>query len=186
MMNHEPGRSEMFLTRLAFLLYGRSVYKAFADRLPLTGSERVLDFGCGMGTVAYYAVKRLTRGNLTCLDISGRWLKACRKTMRGCENVSFMHTRENTPALPQDCFDIIYSHFVLHDISESGLSAVIPALTKALKPGGTLVFREPLNESNKLNIIRRLMDQNILTLLDSRVTDVPLMGNALESVYVKQ
>jgi protein-L-isoaspartate O-methyltransferase len=69
---------------------------------------------------------------------------------------------------------------------KAALARFIPALTKALKPGGTLVFREPLNESNKLNIIRRLMDQNILTLLDSRVTDVPLMGNALESVYVKQ
>jgi cyclopropane fatty-acyl-phospholipid synthase-like methyltransferase len=74
-MKHEPSRFEMFLTRLAFLFYGKSVYKIFADRLPLNGNERVLDFGCGMGTVAHYTARRLTHGHITCLDISERWLK---------------------------------------------------------------------------------------------------------------
>ena len=80
-MKHEPARLELFLTRLAFLLCGKSVYQAFADCLPLNGNERVLDFGCGMGTVAYYAAKKLAHGHLTCLDISERWLNACRKTL---------------------------------------------------------------------------------------------------------
>ena len=78
-MKYEPTRLEIFLTRLAFLLCGKSVYQAFADRLPLDGGEQVLDFGCGMGTVAYYIAKKLPNGHLTCLDISERWLIPAKK-----------------------------------------------------------------------------------------------------------
>lgn len=183
-MQHEPASLELLLTKLAFLVCGKSVYKAFADRLPLTGNEQVLDFGCGMGTVAYFVSKRLHGGKLTCLDISERWLNSCRKTLRGCKNVDFLHG--SASVLTENCFDVVYCHFVLHDIPEVELKKVVPALVKSFKSGGTLIFREPLNEFKKLDIIKRLVNQNGLTLKDSRITDVPLMGNALESVFVKQ
>ncbi|HHU89666.1 MAG TPA: class I SAM-dependent methyltransferase [Clostridiaceae bacterium] len=183
MMGHDPTRLEMFLTRLAFLLYGKPIYKAFADRLPLHGGERVLDFGCGMGTVAYYAAGPLPHGQLTCLDISGRWLNACRRTLRGYRNIIFLHLE--APALPPDSFDVIFCHFVLHDISASELERVVPALAKSLKTGGALVLREPLEEMEKLSAIKRLTEQSGLVLKDSRIIDVSLMGNTLESVYTK-
>ena len=183
-MKHESTRLEIFLTRLAFFFYGKSVYQAFVDRLTLDGGERVLDFGCGMGTVAYYVAKKLPHGHLTCLDISGRWLTVCRKTLRSYNNTVYLHCE--SPVLENDSFDVVYCHFVLHDISESELARVIPALAGALKPGGVLVFREPLHETVKINIIKRLIGQSRLFLKDSRITDIPLMGNALESVYSKQ
>ena len=182
-MKYEPTCLEIFLTRLAFLLCGKSVYQAFADRLPLDGGEQVLDFGCGMGTVAHYTARRLTHGHITCLDISERWLKMCRKTLRGFSNVDFVHAE--TLTLSGDSFDLVYCHFVLHDVAEDALGKVVPALAKSLKSGGALVFREPLNEAEKLDFIKRLMLQNELSLRDSRIIDVPLMGNALESVYIK-
>jgi len=183
-MKYEPTLLEIFLTRLAFFLCGKSVYKAFADRLPLKGGERVLDFGCGMGTVAYYAAKKLSHGHLTCLDISERWLNACRKTLRSYGNITFMQCE--SPVLTNESFDVVYCHFVLHDISDSELERVIPALAKSLKPGGMFVFREPLNETEKIRAIKRLIEQNRLFPKDSRITDIPMMGNALESVYFKE
>jgi ubiquinone/menaquinone biosynthesis C-methylase UbiE len=183
-MKHEPARLEIFLTKLAFLIYGKSVYKVFADRLPLQGEEQVLDFGCGMGTVAYYAEKKLSHGHLTCLDISEGWLKACRKTLRDCRDVAFLHSEAS--ALAKDRFHVIYCHFVLHGILESDLEKVVPALVNSLKSGGVLIFREPLNEAEKLNLVKRLIEQNGVSLKDSRITDVPLMGNALESTYIKK
>jgi ubiquinone/menaquinone biosynthesis C-methylase UbiE len=182
-MKHEPTRLVIFLTRLAFLLCGRSVYQAFADRLPLDGGERVLDFGCGMGTVAYYVAKKLPHGLLTCLDISERWLNACRKTLRSYGNITFL---QESMLLANESFDVVYCHFVLHDIPESELERVITALARSIKPGGVLVFREPLNETKKLSVIKRLVEQNMLCHKDSRITDVPIMGNAFESVYIKQ
>ncbi|HHW00220.1 MAG TPA: class I SAM-dependent methyltransferase [Clostridiaceae bacterium] len=182
-MGYEPAGLEIFLTRLAFLLYGKSVYQAFAERLPLEGGEQVLDFGCGMGTVAYYVAKKLNHGHLTCLDISGRWLNACRKTLRSYGNVIFLQGESSL--LTNESFDVAYCHFVLHDISESELERVIPALVKSLKLGGVLVFREPLDDTKKIGVIKRLMKENGLLLKDSRITDIPIMGNALESIYIK-
>jgi len=182
-MQHEPNGVKIFLAKLTFLIYGNSVYKAFADSLPLVGNEQVLDFGCGIGTVAYYAAKRLPHGSLCCLDISERWLNACRKTLRSYGNIAFLQAE--ALSLPEDSFNVVYCHFVLHDISDSDLETVIPALAKSLRPGGSLVFREPLNAAEKLNSIKRLIGQNELSLKDSRITDVPLMGNTLESVYIK-
>jgi len=183
-MKYEPTHFEIFLTRLAFLLCGKSVYQAFANRLPLDGGEQVLDFGCGMGTVAYYAAKKLSRGHLTCLDVSERWLNACRKTLCGYRNISFLLWE--SPQLINESFDVAYCHFVLHDISESELERVIPALARSLKPGGVFVFREPFNETKKISLIKRLVEQNRLISKDSRITDIPMMGNALECVYIKQ
>ncbi|HOQ38054.1 MAG TPA: class I SAM-dependent methyltransferase [Acetivibrio sp.] len=183
-MKYEPTHLEIFLTRIVFFLCGKPVYRTFADRLPLDGGEQVLDFGCGMGTVAYYAAKKLTHGHLTCLDISERWLNACRKTLRGYGNISFLLWE--SLQLANESFDVVYCHFVLHDISESELERVIPELAGCLKPGGVLVFREPFNETNKISLIKRLVEQNRLISKDSRITDIPVMGNALECVYIKK
>jgi ubiquinone/menaquinone biosynthesis C-methylase UbiE len=136
-----------------------------------------------MGTVAYYAAKKLPSGHLTCLDISGRWLKACRKTLRRASNVAFLQS--DASVLTENSFDAVYCHFVLHDIPESELETAVPALAKSLKPGGALVFREPLQEAKQLGVIKRCFEQSGLSLKNSRVTDVPLMGNALESTYTK-
>jgi ubiquinone/menaquinone biosynthesis C-methylase UbiE len=173
----------MFLTRIVFFLCGKSVYQDFSDRLPLQGTEKVLDFGCGMGTVAYYVARRLPQGHLVCLDISQRRLSACRRTLRRFRNVSFLCVEASE--LPRDSFDVIYCHFVLHDIPPGDLETVIPWLAESLKPGGVFVIREPLNEAEALRGIKRLTEHSGLLLKTSRITHVPLMGNAVESIFAK-
>ncbi|MGB4702524.1 MAG: class I SAM-dependent methyltransferase [Syntrophomonadaceae bacterium] len=182
-MQYEPSLLEITMTRIAFLLYGKSIYRTFADRLPLKGEERVLDFGCRMGTVAYYVAQRLPQGHLTCMDISRRWLNACRKTLGRYGNVTYQQWECKEFAV--ESFDIVYCHFVMHDVPESELKVVIPALVKCLKPGGVLVFWEPLRERDKISSIKRLFKQNRLLHKESRITDIPILGNALESVYLK-
>lgn len=182
-MKCEPSLLEILMTRLSFLLYGKSVYRAFADRLPLNGEEQVLDFGCGMGTVAYYVARRLPKGYLTCMDISRRWMNACRRTLRNYMNISIR--KWESSEIANESFDVVYCHFVLHDIPESELKVVISALVKSLKTGGVLVFRELLSDRDKIMCIKRLLEQNRLCHKESRITDIPLLGNALESVYLR-
>ena len=55
MMGHDPTRLEMFLTRLAFLLYGKPIYKAFADRLPAAS-------GCWILAAAWGRLRITPRG----------------------------------------------------------------------------------------------------------------------------
>ena len=183
-MNYEPTHLEMFLTKLAFAFFGKSVYRSFADSLPLDGREQVLDFGCGMGNVACHVAKKLPNGRLTCLDVSERWLKACRKTLRRFGNVVFL--KWESPVLAHERYDVVYCHFVLHEIPDFNLEEIISVLAASLKPGGLLVFRESLRGMAKINVIKRLIEQNALLHKDSRVTYVPVVGTTLESVYVKE
>jgi trans-aconitate methyltransferase len=174
-VKNEPTFIEVFLTKLVFIFCGKSVYRSFAESLHLDG---------GMGTVAYYVAKRLPHGELTCMDISERWLEACRKTLRRFENVTFL--KWESPVLAKESYDVVFCHFVLHDIPEDELEYVIPVLTESLKSGGVLVFREPLKNTKKVNIIKQLIEQKALSLKNSHITDIPVMGNTLESVYVKK
>ncbi len=185
-MSQEPSYGEVLLKRTVFRICGKSVYKSFADRLPLAGGEAVLDFGCGMGTVAYYAARRLPRGSLTCVDISRRWLAACRKTLRRHTNVSFWLGELDEFPLPGGCFDLVYCHLVLHDIPCGDLQRIVPALAGQLKAGGRLVLREPLEEAHKIRWIHALMLESGLCQQSSVITDIPIMGNVLENTYGKE
>ena len=182
-MNYEPSLLEIFLTKIAFILCGKSVYEEFANRLKISGKETVLDFGSGLGTVGFYVARKLTEGQLICYDISKRWMSICRKTLRKYKNVSFLQSE--FPSFAADSFDIIFCHFVLHDISNNELEGIIPVLANSLKFNGSLTFCEPINETIKIFEIKRLIEKNGLSLKESRITDVPLMCNALECVYIK-
>lgn len=184
-MNLEPSLLEIALTKLAFVIAGEPVYKEYADSIPINGNENVLDFGSGMGTVASFVVQRLPDGHLTCYDVSERWLNACRKNLRRVTNVSYHKGETATIGLKEESFDIIYCHYVLHDISEYDLERTIYNLVRLLKSGGILTFREPLRDKEKLRKIKTFAYENGLCIKDSRITDVPFMGNALESLYIK-
>ena len=184
-MIHEPSWCERLLTRLAFHTVGKRVYKGFADALPVSGGDSVLDFGCGMGTVAAHIAPRLPNGRLTCVDISRQWMADCRKTLRKHANVSFLRGEIDRLALSPASYDLVYCHFVLHDLTEAALQRSLPALSALLKPGGTLVFREPLEDGEAIRRVQVLAEQCGLRRLRSSITDVPLMGTVLENTYEK-
>lgn len=181
----EPCLYEIIMTWLAFRIHLNGIYKKFASRLPITGREVVLDFGCGMGTVAYHTAKKLPEGKLFCVDISEKWLIACRRTLRRYENVSFLCGEIDCMSLPERSFDVIYIHYVFHDIPNNRLEAIIPELSRLLKENGKLLFRESFKDVTKIRFIQNLMEHSELHRENSRITDIPFMGNALENVYRK-
>lgn len=184
-MIYEPTVLEMFFRKFAFHFFGKSIYKQFAESLPLGGSEKVLDFGCGMGTVAYYVAKRLTLGHLTCVDTSQRLLAVCRKKLHIYTNITLLQYHMEFPVLWEESYDVIYSHFALHDIRDNDLESILLSLVTCLKAGGVLVFCEPLSDSDKLKTIKQLAERQGLSFKSSRVTDYMVVGNTLESRYIK-
>lgn len=184
-MIREPSWCERILTRIAFHTLGRSVYKGFADVLPVSSNASVLDFGCGMGAVATHVASRLPAGRLTCVDISERWMADCRKTLRKRSNVSFLCGEIDRLSIPAASYDLAYCHFVLHDLADPVLQRSLSALARLLKPGGLLVFREPLDDGETIRRIQALTEQCGLHRVRSSITDVPLMGTVLENTYQK-
>ena len=61
------------------------------------------------------------------------------------------------PMLPENRYDVVYCHFVLHDLSQINLETVMPALVKSIKPRGVAPIPEP--ESGKLRIVKSLAEK---------------------------
>lgn len=184
-MQHEPSKREVALTKFFLHTPARSIYRSFADSIPLQGNESVLDFGSGYGTVAKWIAPRLRSGQLTCADISSLWQAECRKHLAKFENISYFND-DIYQLDASEQFDIIYAHFVLHDLPYPELETVIPHLVQLLKRGGTLVIREPISDPKKFQTICELLLQQKLRLLQTRQHFIPLMGKSFDIHYQKR
>lgn len=177
---------EIFITWIAIRVAGTSVYKKFADSLGLHGQEQVLDFGCGLGTVARYTAPQILGGRLVCADISRQRLKQCKKIVKKFGNVECTDLSTNDNPFQEESFDVIYCHFVLHEIEDIELKNTLERMFRWLKTQGKLVFREPAKDSARLRHIDITL-QGIGFVRDSTlITDIPLMGNAIEGRYTKK
>jgi len=140
-----PGAADVLVTRL--MLHGLlgGAYRRFVDGMDLRGDERVLDYGSGSGAVARHIAKRLAAGGgrLTCVDISPRWQRALRRTLRGCEVVDYALGDVRELGLPEASFDVVLVHWMLHDVAGADRPSVLVALARLLRPGGRLFIREP-------------------------------------------
>lgn len=181
-MQCEPSGFEILRASLAFRILGETVYRDYAYRLPINGDEAVLDFGCGLGAVAYYAAGRLQGRFLTCVDASARWIEACRRTLRHRTDVTYL---QDVRALPAASFGLIYCHLALHRIPDEDLAGVIPELSRLLRPKGLFAFREPLRRAKEAIVVQRLAVESGLVRADSRITDAPLVGSTIESIYAR-
>lgn len=140
----EPGRFEaaaarVFTNRLLGPLYGR-----YVDQMVLRGDERVLDYGSGSGAAARHLAARLSPdGHLTCVDISERWQKTLRSVLRAYPMVEFRLGDIRTMELPEESYDVVLVHWMLHDVPPWDRPGIVARLAGLLRPGGRLFSREP-------------------------------------------
>jgi ubiquinone/menaquinone biosynthesis C-methylase UbiE len=124
--------------------YGRRVHS-----LGLMGDERVLDFGAGPGVAALHFARALSKGEgrLTWVDVSQGWMEAAQRTLR-------------TLDLEDDAYDLVFIHFVLHDVSKSDRPGVVHHLARVLRPGGKVILREPTSKDHGIapSELRSLMN----------------------------
>jgi len=135
-------------------------YPKYVKALELTGNERVLEFGSGGGLMSRALIQVINRGgSLTCVDISEYWIKKAQKRMRDFSNVEFRLGDITQMDLPDNAYDTVVIHFVLHDIDPAKRIDVMNALTKLLRPEGTMVIREPVKPGHGIPLaeIRTLM-----------------------------
>ncbi len=185
-MSYEPSSTEIFITRLAGRL-GSNVYKDYVESMGLRGNENVLDFGSGSGNPALHLAPKLQQGGgqLTCLDISTKWMDVIKRRLKKYRNVNYVLGDITTLNLPDDSFDVVLSHFVIHDIDANFRPAVAHHLARVLKPGGKMFFREPVSLITP-DELRRLMRANGLEEIEGRTVSVPMMGECYESVLQKK
>ena len=153
------------------------------DRIPWTGTERVLDVGCGRGLMLIGAARRLTSGRATGIDIwqaedlSGNRPEAALENARRegvADRVDVRTADMRKMPFDDGAFDVVLSSQAIHNISDSaGRAQAIGEIARVLAPGGRALIRD----------IRHLTDYRSV-LAASGITDVRSLDSRLMTVFL--
>jgi len=109
-------------------------------KLGLTGSERVLDIGCGDGKVTAEIAACLPQGSVTGIDSSQEMIGLARQTFthNKMPNLRFIHMDARELNFHEE-FDIVFSNAVLHWVNNH--RSVLNGIYLALKTPGRLLLQ---------------------------------------------
>jgi ubiquinone/menaquinone biosynthesis C-methylase UbiE len=122
---------------LVKLLGGDAVRRALLNQAALRPSQRVLDVGCGTGTLATM-IKRLHLDvDLVGLDPDPKALAhARRKAARAALSIRFDQGFADELPYPEAWFDRVLSSFMFHHLPPDEKGRMMRAIRRVLKPGG--------------------------------------------------
>lgn len=121
----------------------RTAEEAAAFLLPhLRPGMRLLDVGCGPGTITAGLAERVAPAEVVAIDVEPAILEDARAIARerGVENIRFEEA--NVYALPYDegSFDVAYAHQVLQHLARP--VAALEEMRRVLRPGGLVGVRD--------------------------------------------
>lgn len=117
----------------------RTVANSAAHLAPhLEAGARVLDVGCGPGTITVDLARRVAPGAVTGLEQDEATLAAARAHAAGVGNVRFV--TGDAYALPDGPFDVVHVHQVLLHLTDP--VAALREMLRVTRPGGLVAARE--------------------------------------------
>jgi ubiquinone/menaquinone biosynthesis C-methylase UbiE len=136
-------RYDLMVWSLDLMLGGklRAVRRLALDLAELGPGAAVLDVGCGTGTLAVEAYRRVGQtGRVAGIDPAPRQLARARaKAARHGARVDFQVGVVERLPFPDACFDAVLSTWMMHhlpdEVKRQGLSEIV----RVLEPGGCLV-----------------------------------------------
>ena len=143
--DYTMGFSEEFLTSLRRFTAASSA----AYLLPyLRPGLRVLDFGCGPGTISVGLANAVAPGELHGVDMEESQIELARSVAAaGGQGNAFFRVADVT-RLPfdDDFFEVAHGHNILMHVPDT--AAVLAEVRRVLKPGGIIACREPMFRSS--------------------------------------
>ena len=121
----------------------RTAEEAAAFLLPeLRPGMRLLDVGCGPGSITRGLAERLAPGKVVGLDLSRETLAAARQdaAARGLANLQYEEGSVYELPFPDASFDVAYAHQVFQHLRESG--AALREMLRVVRPGGFIAIRD--------------------------------------------
>jgi len=121
------------------------------DLAELKPGESVLDVGCGTGTLAIAAKRRVgPEGNVHGIDASPEMIaRAEKKARKAGVEVGFKNTLAEALPFPAAHFDVVLSTVMLHHLPRKVRQQCAREIQRVLKPGGRLLaidFANPAGE----------------------------------------
>jgi SAM-dependent methyltransferase len=121
----------------------RTAEEAAAFLLPrLTPEMKLLDVGCGPGSITTGLAQHLTRGEVIGVDLGRETLERARRDAqeRGIGNLRYEYADVYALPFPDDSFDVVYAHQVMQHLNER--SQALVEMLRVLKPGGLIALRD--------------------------------------------
>lgn len=116
-------------------------------------NSEILDYGCGIGPsikkVAAFGPKKITG-----IDISEVSIKKAQNEIANIDlNIELKVDNCEKTNFDKNQFDIVYGLGILHHLD---FTKCISEILRVLKPGGSLIFVEPLGTNPLINFYRKL------------------------------
>jgi len=119
----------------------RTAANSAAYLLPsLTPDARLLDVGCGPGTITADLAERV--GTVTAVETAPEALTAARAVAagRGLTNVAFAVEDVHALGFPDGTFDVVHAHQVLQHVADP--VAALREMARVCRPGGLVAARD--------------------------------------------
>jgi SAM-dependent methyltransferase len=101
---------------------------------------RILDVGCGPGTITAGLAQRVRDGNVTGIDVVPEVLEQAREATAGLGNVSFGTGDVYALDYPDDTFCVVHAHQVLQHLGDP--VRALREMSRVCKPGGLVAVRD--------------------------------------------
>jgi SAM-dependent methyltransferase len=128
----------------------------FSELLPLAG-KRVLEYGCGTGENAVHLAD--CGATVTAFDLSPVSVQKARRRaelLGVSDRITFDVRAAGRTGYPGGAFDIVIGQAILHHL-HTELDVVYEEVARALTPGGTACFIEPVANSATLRALRAIV-----------------------------
>ena len=118
------------------LLGGDAARAALLEQAALRAGHRVLDIGCGTGTLAVLIKRRYPEVEVVGLDPDPKALaRAARKAQRAALSIQLDRGFADELPYPEGSFDRVFSSFMLHHVEGDAKAATLREVRRVLKPG---------------------------------------------------
>ena len=130
----------LFDSVAAVTVRDRTLKRRVLARAAITGGERVLDVGCGTGTLAAAAARATPAVRVTGLDADPRILaQARRRAADAGVDIEFDQGMSTALPYPDGSFDLVLSTLFFHHLADDAKRETATELVRVLRPGGRIV-----------------------------------------------
>jgi len=170
----------------AYMLWGSLVVKvrgrdAILGLITWTGSEQVLDVGCGRGLLLVGAAHRLTTGKAVGIDL---WLQQDQsfnqqtaplenaRRERVADRVTVQTGDMRQLPFPGSTFDVVVSSWAVHNLDRKAhRDKALQEMLRVLKPGGSILLNDIVYRDEYRQELTRLGLADVRVVVPSKWSD---------------